>query len=263
MLSVTVNEKLVTAAEAGDKDKVLELLASGADPRSRDSAALRVAASHGHEECVRLLLPVSNPNASAAHVPLAPLMEAACAGHVECVRLLLPMSDTKARGSLALRVAVQNGHVECARLLLPVSDAAADDCYALRVAALNGRAECLTLLLPVSDAKALGSQALRLAVCEGHAECVRMLISVSGPLCEIEGLLDGAMSAGQAKVAALLIGEEPRLLDGVDLLGRREAAIKNNHGDMASLLLSIEDQKELSSLAPGQPARGGLRHQRL
>ena len=88
-------------------------------------------------------------------------------------------------------------------------------------------------------------------------------MSVSGPLSQIDGLLDMAVSAGQAKVAAILIGEERTLLDGVDLLLLREAAIKNSHWDMASLLLSIADQKELSSLAPDQPSRSGPRHKRL
>ena len=56
-----IDQELVSAARAGIAGRVSELLARGADPRSCKSAALRVAAYSGHEECVRLLLPMSDP----------------------------------------------------------------------------------------------------------------------------------------------------------------------------------------------------------
>lgn len=53
------------------------------------------------------------------------------------------------------------------------------------------------------------------------------------------------MSAGQAKVAAALIGEDPRLLDGMDLSKCHAAALESGHGDLALYLSSIIDQREI------------------
>lgn len=46
---------------------------------------------------------------------------AALNGHIECVKLLMPFSDPKRSDSQALRWAVENGHVECVKLLMPAS----------------------------------------------------------------------------------------------------------------------------------------------
>ena len=45
------------------------------------------------------------------------LQRAAENGDLECVKLLLPVSDPKAMNSYALRWAAENGHVECVELL--------------------------------------------------------------------------------------------------------------------------------------------------
>jgi ankyrin repeat protein len=47
---------------------------------------------------------------------------AATKGHLEIVKLLIPVSDPKAGGSYALRLAAENGHLEIVKLLIPVSD---------------------------------------------------------------------------------------------------------------------------------------------
>ena len=83
----------------------------------------------------------------------------------------------------------------------------------------------------------------------------------SSPLVEIYGLLAVAMVAGQAKVAALLIEAEPRLLDGVNLPKCLAEALENSYGDLASYLSSIIDQRELVDVAPDASACGG--HARL
>ena len=236
-----IDQELVDAAEAGASAKVSALLAKGAAPMCDSSQALQLAAKNGHVECVKLLLPVSDPQADEWYA----LRAAAHAGHVECVRLLLPMSDAKARDSQALRYAAHYGHVECVRMLLPASDAKAGESLALRLAALNGHAECVRLLLPVSDAKANDSEALRWAARNGHAECVKLLLAHSLPLVDIGGVLREVMTAGHARVASRLIEEEPRLLDGMDLSKCLVVALENGQEDMAGLLSSIIDKREL------------------
>ena len=182
------------------------------------------------------------------------LIEATEAGDAAKVsELLVHGANPRSRKPGALQWAASNGLVEGLRRLLPVSDAKADDSFALWSAAKYGHAECVKLLLPVSDPKAGESYALRMAASMGHEECVRLLLPVSGPLCEIEGVLGAVLEAGRATVAALLIEEEPRLLDGVDLLKCLAAALENDHLDMAALLSSIIDKKELLEVALNRP----------
>lgn len=106
---------------------------------------------------------------------------AARVGYTDCVRLLLPLSDPLDLNSAALRVASRFGHTDCVELLIPVSDTRLDKSAALRYAAANGHAECVQRLIPVSDPLVHGSNALRLAVQCGHIECVKLLEPVSDP----------------------------------------------------------------------------------
>ena len=81
-------------------------------------------------------------------------------------------------------------------------------------------------------------------------------MTASGPLGKIGGLLEQVIEGGSAKVAALLIADDPRILDGADLQKCLASALEKGHGDMAGFLLSIMDQKELLAIAPDQTARG-------
>lgn len=254
MPQANIDQELCEAAEKGDVGKVLELLAHGANPGSKDSLALGLAAASGSEECVKLLLPVSDAKAEES---LA-LRWAAENGHVECVKALLPVSDPKARSSGALRWAAVKGRVECVRLLLPVSEVNARESLALRLAAEYGHMECVKLLIPESDPKANGSDALRRAASYGNSSCVRLLLATSQPLIEIEGLLDKVIEAGRAETAALLIEEEPRLLDGLNLSQCLALAIENEHGDLARFLSSIIDQREILGVVPDRASSHGV-----
>ena len=53
-------QRLMDASEVGDLDAVKRLIPVS-DPKSKDSAALRLAARNGHLERVKLLIPVSEP----------------------------------------------------------------------------------------------------------------------------------------------------------------------------------------------------------
>ena len=54
-------------------------------------------------------------------------------------------------------------------------------------------------------------------------------------------------------MAALMIEEEPRLLDGINLPKCLAEALENRHGDLASYLSSIIDQREILGVALGAP----------
>ncbi len=113
-----LDNALSEAARNGLLDEAKHLLEAGADPKAGNSYALRCAASAGHLEIVKLLLPVSDTKADDS---LA-LQYAAQNGHLQIVKLLLPVSDPKSFGSSALRYAAGNGYTEIVKLLLPSSD---------------------------------------------------------------------------------------------------------------------------------------------
>jgi ankyrin repeat protein len=72
-------------------------------------------------------------------------------GHIECVKLLIPVSNPKDRYSSALQLAARHGHTQCVELLIPVSNPKAHNSYALQEAAVHGHTQCVELLYPVSD----------------------------------------------------------------------------------------------------------------
>ena len=249
MPSRDIDRELVDAADAGNDAQVSALLALGANPMRESSKALLWAAYKGHEECVRLLLPVSDPKEEMSRA----LRWAATNGHAECARLLLPVSDPQADDSHALRWAAKNGHAECVKLLMPASEPKARESQALKLAARNGHGECVKLLLPVSDALAGEFEALRGAAYNGHEQCVRLLLAASGPLGEIDGLLEQVIETGCAKVAAVLIGAEPRLLDGINLPKCLAEALAKEHRALAAYLSAIMEQRELSGMGQNRP----------
>lgn len=215
--------RLSICAENGDAQGVIRFLELGGDPKMQNSDALRMAAYHGHAECVRLLIPVSEPHSMDSWA----LAAAAANGFSQCVRLLIPVSNPGAEDSRALRCAAKNGRLECVKLLIPVSDPLADDCQALRSAAKDGRAECVRLLLPVSR-----------------------------PLVEIDGILPLSLAAGHADVVATLLECEPLLLHGVNVFTARAHARARDHLSLDALLSSIIDAQALSSIASSPEAHG-------
>jgi len=88
--------------------------------------ALMLACVEGEEELVRLLLPLSDPQASDRDGETALML--AAFGHPACVELLLSLSDAHAQdgdGWTALMWAASSGSQRCIELLLPHSDAGA------------------------------------------------------------------------------------------------------------------------------------------
>ena len=144
-----LDEALLAAAWEGDAQSLKAALGAGAD------------ASRRYDE-----------------VGMTALTAAASRGHAECVRLLLPVSDALATDSYALRLAAHHGQDECVAALIPASDPMAGNSHALRTAAQLGHAGCVKLLLPVSDPWAKeegGRDAASMARWRGHGEIACMI----------------------------------------------------------------------------------------
>lgn len=168
------DQRMIQAASSGDAIVLAQVLADGDPETQSKSFALERAAENGHEQCVRLLIPKSDPldNDSRA------LALAALEGHVECVKLLIPVSDPLAQSSAALRGAAKSNRKECVQLLIPVSDPQALNSQALRSSALRGHSECVRVLLPVSDCDARWDDGLSVAARArktGHALVADMI----------------------------------------------------------------------------------------
>ena len=251
------------AAQRGHVE-CMRLLLPASNPRAMWSYALRAASENGHAECVKMLIPVSDAKAQESEA----LRWAAYNGHEECVRLLLPASGSKAKAD-ALKFAAHEGHVECMRLLLQASKQLCDfdDVSEKEMAARNAtsadaligqkrwrldkakvlkhlaaaREKCMRLILPESKE----TEALRWAALNGHEECARMLLASSRPLIQINKVLEDVIKQGRFEMAAVLIGQEPRLLARMDLRKCIEVALESGQGDLAAYLSSLIDKKEL------------------
>ena len=121
----SINEQLRVAAESGDEAEVEALLLNPkCDPLSKDDnkdgmTAVMIAASNGHEACLQLLLPVSDPLAK-DHWGGTALMHAASDGHASCVNILLPLSDISAKNNeedTASEIASSKGHSQLAMFI--------------------------------------------------------------------------------------------------------------------------------------------------
>lgn len=275
-----LQKTLLGLAASGDAPALASLLAWGVDPGFDDSAPLSYAALNGHAQCVKILLPLSDPAALGSRA----LRWAAKNGRLECAKLLLPACFASAEfdGRSALDLAAMNGHVECVRLLIPLGHVQARNSAALRFAADNGHAECVKLLLPLSDPKANGSQALFWAARHGHAECARILIPLSDPATfspalmrsvasghfECSKLLLDALDAssrhekalhealkyGREDIVEFMLARDPKALAGLDLDQQIIGAVHNCHFELAAFLRAIAEKAVFAAASASEQA---------
>lgn len=118
-----INERLREAAIAGAEVEIKALLrepgCNALDKDEESMTALMYASGYGHEGCVGLLIPVSEPLSQDVGGVTA-LMWAACLGNEKCVRLLLQVSkalDKDKKGQTASDLARGNGHESLARFI--------------------------------------------------------------------------------------------------------------------------------------------------
>lgn len=168
---------LEIAANRGNVE-ILKLIAPLVSETQR-LKALSVASEYNHPTCVEYFLSGFTPehklkNKAAATNALSLAAQNDC---VECLRLLLPFSDPTFSDSQALRLAAYYGSSECLNLLIPVSSHFNE---ALENAASQGNDKCVELLIPVSDVSAKKHHALWLATKYGHITCVDLLAPLGG-----------------------------------------------------------------------------------
>jgi hypothetical protein len=152
---------------------------------------LAIAASAGQVECLRALLPTTNPKAADSYA----LTLAALAGRLASVELLLPVSVPRAAHSGALEAAAAEGHLACVNHLLPHSDLTDQECFALDRAAEEGQFECLQALLPHAHPRQHRSMAVMLAATRGHHACADLLLSLSNLEDAAENIIRGDRGA--------------------------------------------------------------------
>lgn len=222
---------LLLATLARRADCVVFLLSKGADARKvgpDGRTALVIAAANGDLDCLRLLLPVSDPMELSLGGYSA-LIHAVVAGSAPCVAALLPALQKAAPQQFAAskrRALLMAMHVkvpECAALLAdreacrelglsPRPESSADE-TALMTAAGNGSIDWIRLLLPFSDTlqtNSRGDTALMLAAAGGHSVCVAELLPKSDPAqlnVDLKNALDLAFSRNSAPCVDLLVGD--------------------------------------------------------
>lgn len=200
---------LAKAARNGLSDAARELIAQGARGMTDcgdGMTALMLAASLPNADCVKLLLPVSDPLAQDRVSGRTPLMIAALHGRFSSVEALLPVSNPREKdraGDTALIFAAGNGRLDVLELLLPVSDAAKRnathfDALACAVASTGPDiVQCARLLAPLCDARRSPGNwtPLMTAAHRGNVEIAQILI----PHSDVEAALpDGATALSLA-----------------------------------------------------------------
>jgi hypothetical protein len=140
-------DDFLTAVAFQATDVVKEMLKYH-HPGKDDDIAIRMAASRGYTEIVKLLLTDERVDPTACDNYA--LRYAASDGHIEVVRVLLVdgRSDPAAEDNWAFRIAAANGRLEIVRMLLadPRVDPTVDNKIALRWAEMNGQLEVVQLL---------------------------------------------------------------------------------------------------------------------
>lgn len=114
------NKAICLATQNGHVACVEALLNAQCVSNSKIYEAICAAAGNGHVDALKSLSVFYDPNDGV--VGSYPLYSASCAGHIECVKFLLPLSDPLLNSSSALVAAARNGHTECVALLVDVSN---------------------------------------------------------------------------------------------------------------------------------------------
>ena len=190
---------LLDSARLGSKDGLLSALKKGANPNyksHKEQTALHYAAMNGHLDCVRILIPLSTPDAPDAY-GRTPIHRATENGYFQCVVCLLTVSNTHIKDAndwSLLHWAARYGHTECVSLLLTDEHCHARNNRgdsALHLAAQYGHSVCVSLLLPFSPFEALNhSQQTpqQLARQNQHDHCSALIEAFSLSVCESHDL---------------------------------------------------------------------------
>jgi len=188
-------DALIKAAGKGSVADVKQILSVDPDAAMRftptGQTALHAAAEHGRIGCVRLLLPLSDPNETTG-MGWTPLFEAICNRHEAVARALAKKTNLAAitpMGETHLGFACSMGWMPAVQILLPLCDARQPDGKGrtpLMKSVEARNAAIFDFVIPASDVNAVdaaGSSVLTLAVRHGHSHAVKALLA-QGARCE-------------------------------------------------------------------------------
>ncbi|KAM4532781.1 ankycorbin [Fundulus diaphanus] len=189
------DERLLTAVEHGEVDKVGSLLAKkGANAAKLDGegkSALHVAAARGLTECLAVMLAHGADLSVTDATGFTPLHLAAKNNHLECCRRLIqskcPVEAVDSSGKTALHHAAAGGNIKIVQLLCelknPINQKDADGLTALMLSAKHSHSEVCSMLLDcgaeINTPDNCGRTALMLAA-ESNAVAVVEVLAQRG-----------------------------------------------------------------------------------
>ncbi|XP_021179205.2 ankycorbin isoform X2 [Fundulus heteroclitus] len=189
------DERLLTAVEHGEVDKVGSLLAKkGANAAKLDGegkSALHVAAARGLTECLAVILAHGADVSVTDAAGFTPLHLAAKNNHLECCRRLIqskcPVEAVDSSGKTALHHAAAGGNIKIVQLLCelknPINQKDADGLTALMLSAKHSHSEVCSMLLDcgaeINTPDNCGRTALMLAA-ESNAVAVVEVLAQRG-----------------------------------------------------------------------------------
>ena len=210
------DELFVEAAKNGEIEQLQQLM-DHIEPRTKTTDnAIRWALRNGHTACVKILAPMclhlAGSSASNFILTFTPLMLAAEMGNLECLKFLLPLSNPRDHDSQALWRAADNGHVDCVNILLPLScpptyNFALWKTIGSKTIEPTGRIVCVQMLL---DAIAqvggvtVDVNLLVWAVRSQQMECLRLLLKVCDPKSDHSLALCWALIYGRTEYVDVL-----------------------------------------------------------
>ena len=212
----------IDAAIAGDGQKIKELIARGGEPEmnSLGQTPLMIAALRGHEACVQLLLPVSDPSQKSGISGRTAFEEAIEKEQIGVAAILITRESANAKnpetGSTRLMQAIEKGKMGLAALLMEWSDLEAEDRQGRRAmhwaaAARPGAIEALIKKGAKPDAPdASGQRPLLAATQAGNKEAVEKLLRTPGVVPAARDLTGrsafaAAAASGRRDLALLLM----------------------------------------------------------
>ena len=203
------------AAANGETEKVISLIAGGADIKAKDNdgkTALHAAAQLGKTETALALITHDAEKEAIDDNGKTPLHLAAANGHTETALALITHGAEKeakdSHGSTPLHLAAANGHTETVTALIEArADIEAKDNYGfttLHGAAAKEHTSTVKALIAANadiNARSYGGLTpLNWAVHEGHTETVKVLINHGACAKGLWGFLIGATLSGKTKV---------------------------------------------------------------
>lgn len=186
-----------------------ELVQRNAAVHGSWTLALDMAAVRGNISCLERLLEFNTPKNSNTAV-----WNAASGGHLECVRALLPYFDPVADNNHALEGAVRHGNPDGVRLLLTVCDPSLNNWEVARVAVAANNIETLKALVPCVHPQAEDTKEVLNYAMDRDPEllavCVQIYDAHSNPMALAE-----AVHFGKEKCVDILfpISNVPKAID--------------------------------------------------